>query len=157
LTKVGRSRGCALISARETKRKQYASELFHLTAAEIAEEEALYVEIKRMEQNERRYRADRDDLMRTVVGLDSGLIGLDQANGEGVVGLDKVSEAGGVADDRTRSGNEKRRCRRRRRPRSRKNRRLMTLRIVSIVCRRLRAAQRRRTSPPGIRSTSACT
>jgi DNA methyltransferase 1-associated protein 1 len=70
--------------------------LFHLTAAEIAEEEALYVEIKRMEQNERRYRADRDDLMRTVVGLDSGLIGLEQANGEGVVGLDKVSEAGGA-------------------------------------------------------------
>ncbi|KAK4684807.1 DNA methyltransferase 1-associated protein 1, partial [Tremellales sp. Uapishka_1] len=75
--------------ARETKRKQYASELFHLTAAEIAEEEALYVEVKRMEQNERRYRADRDDLMRTVMGLDSGLISLEQVNGEGVVGLSK--------------------------------------------------------------------
>ncbi len=43
-----------------------------------------------MEQNERRYRADRDDLMRTVMGLDSGLINLCQTNSEGVLGLDKV-------------------------------------------------------------------
>jgi DNA methyltransferase 1-associated protein 1 len=42
-----------------------------------------------MEQIERRYRADRDDLMRTVMGLDSGLINLDQANSEGVLGGDK--------------------------------------------------------------------
>lgn len=77
--------------ARETKRKQYASELFHLTAAEIAEEEALYIEVKRMEQNERRYRADRDDLMRTVMGLDSGLIDFDLNGAEAVFGADKVS------------------------------------------------------------------
>ena len=64
-----------------------------MTAAEIAEEEALYVEIKKMEQNERRYRADRDDLMRTVMGLDSGLVNLDQINGEGVVGLGQVSRS----------------------------------------------------------------
>ncbi|WVW80533.1 hypothetical protein I302_102518 [Kwoniella bestiolae CBS 10118] len=76
-------------SAREIKRKQYASELFHLTAAEIAEEEALYIEIKRMEQNERRYRADRDDLMRTVMGLDSGLVEFDQSNVETIFGIDK--------------------------------------------------------------------
>jgi len=78
-------------TGRETKRKQYASELFHLTTAEIVEEEALYVEIKRMEQNEMRYRADRDDLMRTIMGLDSGLVNLDQTNSEGVLGFDKVS------------------------------------------------------------------
>ncbi|OCF36012.1 SWR1-complex protein 4 [Kwoniella heveanensis BCC8398] len=75
--------------SREIKRKQYASELFHLTAAEIAEEEALYIEIKRMEQNERRYRADRDDLMRTVMGFDSGLITLDQSNVDNILGVDK--------------------------------------------------------------------
>nr|XP_019007840.1 SWR1-complex protein 4 [Kwoniella pini CBS 10737]OCF46621.1 SWR1-complex protein 4 [Kwoniella pini CBS 10737] len=80
----------AFDKAREIKRKQYASELFHLTAAEIAEEEALYVEIKRMEQNERRYRADRDDLMRTVMGLDSGLVEFDQSNVELIFGADKV-------------------------------------------------------------------
>ncbi|GMK57062.1 hypothetical protein CspeluHIS016_0309020 [Cutaneotrichosporon spelunceum] len=74
----------AFDKARETKRKQYASELFHLTAAEIAEEEALYLEVKRLEQNERRYRVDRDALMRSVIGLDSGLVSLDQKNAEGV-------------------------------------------------------------------------
>jgi len=45
------------------------------------------VEIKRLEQNERRYRADRDDLLRTVVGLDSDLVDMDQANIETVLGL----------------------------------------------------------------------
>nr|XP_019050766.1 SWR1-complex protein 4 [Kwoniella bestiolae CBS 10118]OCF29696.1 SWR1-complex protein 4 [Kwoniella bestiolae CBS 10118] len=79
----------AFDKSREIKRKQYASELFHLTAAEIAEEEALYIEIKRMEQNERRYRADRDDLMRTVMGLDSGLVEFDQSNVETIFGIDK--------------------------------------------------------------------
>ncbi|WWC92407.1 uncharacterized protein L201_007364 [Kwoniella dendrophila CBS 6074] len=78
--------------SREIKRKQYASELFHLTAAEIAEEEALYIEIKRMEQNERRYRADRDDLMRTVMGLDSGLVEFDQSNVEAIFGVDKSAK-----------------------------------------------------------------
>lgn len=42
-----------------------------------------------MEQIERRYRADRDDLMRTVMGLDSGLINLEGANSEGVLGSDR--------------------------------------------------------------------
>jgi len=45
------------------------------------------VEIKRLEQNERRYRADRDDLMRTVVGLDSGLIHMDQESVDAVLGV----------------------------------------------------------------------
>lgn len=58
-----------------------------MTAAEIAEEEALYLEVKRLEQNEKRYRADRDDLMRSVLGLDSGLVSLDQKNSEGVHSL----------------------------------------------------------------------
>lgn len=52
------------------------------------------MEVKRMEQNERRYGADRDELMRSIIGLDSGLVSLDQANREGVPGLDpKVSFA----------------------------------------------------------------
>lgn len=79
------------MSGREIKRKQYASELYHLTATEIAEEEALYVEVKRLQQVERRYRSDRDDLMRTVMGLDSGLMELDQDNTEAILGVDKVS------------------------------------------------------------------
>lgn len=62
-----------------------------MTAAEIAEEESLFLEVKRIEQNEKRYRADRDALLRSIMGLDSGVISLDQANSEGVVGVDRVS------------------------------------------------------------------
>lgn len=82
---------CRLTPDREVKRKRYASELFHLTSAEIAEEEALFLEVKRMEQDERRFRSERDVLMRSVMGLDSDLVDLSQHNGEGVVGMDKVS------------------------------------------------------------------
>jgi DNA methyltransferase 1-associated protein 1 len=39
---------------------------------------------------EKRYRADRDDLMRTVMGLDSGLVELDQDHTELILGVDKV-------------------------------------------------------------------
>jgi hypothetical protein len=79
------------LPAREVKRKQYASHLFHLSSSEIAEEEGLFLEIKKMEQNQRRYQAERDDLLRRTMGLDSGLVNLDQNNGEGVVGMDKVT------------------------------------------------------------------
>lgn len=44
-----------------------------------------------MEQTQRRYEADRDDLLRRVMGLDSGLVNLDQVHGEGVLGLERVS------------------------------------------------------------------
>lgn len=47
----------------------------------------MYLEVKRLEQNDKRYRADRDDLMRSVLGLDSGLVNLDQKNSEGVHSL----------------------------------------------------------------------
>ena len=50
----------------------------------------MYVEIKRMEQTQRRYSSDRDDLLRTVVGLDSGLVNIDSANVELILGVDKV-------------------------------------------------------------------
>jgi hypothetical protein len=40
----------------------------------MLEEESLYVELKRMEQTERRYRSDREELMRVMGGLDSGVI-----------------------------------------------------------------------------------
>lgn len=47
------------------------------------------MEIKRLEQNEKRYRADRDDLMRGVMGLDSGLVMVDSGNIEAVLGVNK--------------------------------------------------------------------
>jgi hypothetical protein len=40
----------------------------------MLEEESLYVELKRMEQTERRYRSDREELMRVMGGLDSGIL-----------------------------------------------------------------------------------
>lgn len=49
------------------------------------------MEVKRLQQVEKRYRADRDDLMRTIMGLDSGLVELDQENTETILGVDKVS------------------------------------------------------------------
>jgi DNA methyltransferase 1-associated protein 1 len=46
------------------------------TPEQIAEEEALFIEVKRLEQNERRFRKDRDDLLRTLSGVESGLADL---------------------------------------------------------------------------------
>jgi len=37
------------------------------------EEEALYIEIKKLEQNERRFKREREDLLRLLAGTDSGL------------------------------------------------------------------------------------
>jgi DNA methyltransferase 1-associated protein 1 len=62
-----------------------------LTASEIAEEEALFIEVKRMEQNGKRFRAERDDLMRNVVGFDSGLYNVDQSTLDTILGADKVN------------------------------------------------------------------
>ena len=58
---------------RETTRKKYVASLESRTSEQIAEEEALYIEIKRLEQNERRFKRDRDELLRTLLGVDSGL------------------------------------------------------------------------------------
>ncbi|KAF8450496.1 hypothetical protein L210DRAFT_956608 [Boletus edulis BED1] len=58
---------------REKMRKNYVASLEDRTPEEIAEEEALFVELKRLEQNERKFRKERDDLLRTLLGADSGL------------------------------------------------------------------------------------
>ncbi|KAJ7016564.1 hypothetical protein C8F04DRAFT_1342048 [Mycena alexandri] len=58
---------------REVLRKRYVTSLENRTPEQIAEEEALYMEIKRLEQNERRFKRDRDDLLRTIAGIESGL------------------------------------------------------------------------------------
>ncbi|KAJ1308988.1 hypothetical protein OPQ81_004670 [Rhizoctonia solani] len=61
---------------RETTRKEYLKGLFNRTPAQIAEEEALYIEMKRLQQNEARFARDREDILRTLGGLDSGLANL---------------------------------------------------------------------------------
>ena len=54
-------------------RKNYIASLEARTQEEIAEEEALFIELKRLEQNERKFRKERDELLRTLLGIDSGL------------------------------------------------------------------------------------
>lgn len=60
-------------AAQERMRKEYLRNLFDRTPEQIAEEEALYVEVKRLEADERRWAKDRDDLLRTQAGVESGL------------------------------------------------------------------------------------
>ncbi|CED84272.1 swr1-complex protein 4 [Phaffia rhodozyma] len=74
---------------REVARKTYANSLFQLSAQQIAEEEALYLECKRMEQQERKFKSERDDLMRMLGGFESGLVGLPGRSGETGAGGDK--------------------------------------------------------------------
>jgi DNA methyltransferase 1-associated protein 1 len=84
---------------KETTRKKYIASLLSRTPEEIAEEEALYLEIKRLEQTERRFRRERDDLLRTLLGVDSGLPELAQEDdGAGA----SASNANGPPDGKKR-------------------------------------------------------
>ena len=58
---------------RELTRKKYLVSLENRTPEQSVEEEALYIEIRRLEQNERRFKRERDELLRTLAGIDSGL------------------------------------------------------------------------------------
>ncbi|KAH9482579.1 SWR1-complex protein 4 [Psilocybe cubensis] len=58
---------------REMTRKKYIISLENRTPDQIAEEEALYIEVKRLEHNERKFKKERESLLRTLAGIDSGL------------------------------------------------------------------------------------
>lgn len=58
---------------RELHRKNYIAGLETRTQDQLFEEEALYTEIRRLEQTERRFRKDRDALLRMISGIESGL------------------------------------------------------------------------------------
>ncbi|TBU33025.1 hypothetical protein BD311DRAFT_749067 [Dichomitus squalens] len=58
---------------KETLRKQYVVSLVNRTPEQIAEEDALYLELERLKENERRFKKDRDELLRTLCGIESGL------------------------------------------------------------------------------------
>ncbi|KAL5487600.1 SWC4 [Sanghuangporus weigelae] len=58
---------------REMNRKAYITSLENRTAEEIIEEEALFLELKRLEQSERNFARDRDELVRIFEGIESGL------------------------------------------------------------------------------------
>ncbi|KAI0677239.1 hypothetical protein C8Q78DRAFT_1001816 [Trametes maxima] len=58
---------------REVMRKQYVISLENRTPEQIAEEDALYLELEKLKENERRFKKDRDELLRTLLGIESGL------------------------------------------------------------------------------------
>jgi len=89
---------------RELTRKRYLESLEQRTPDQIAEEEALYVEVRRLEQNERKFKRDRENLLRTLSGMDSGLPDMveDDPVAAGVMndGIFKVTKKKkGAADD----------------------------------------------------------
>ena len=54
-------------------RKQYVASLENRTPEQIAEEDVLYLELEKLKENERRFKKDRDELLRTLCGIESGL------------------------------------------------------------------------------------
>ncbi|SPO22755.1 related to SWC4 - component of the Swr1p complex [Ustilago trichophora] len=56
---------------REVERKKAVARLYTRTPEQLAEEEALYVEIRRIEQNEARYASEREELLRLLGGWES--------------------------------------------------------------------------------------
>ncbi|THV08368.1 hypothetical protein K435DRAFT_708105 [Dendrothele bispora CBS 962.96] len=58
---------------REQLRKKYVANLENRNPEQVQEEEALYLEVKRLEQNERKFKREREELLRTLAGIDSGL------------------------------------------------------------------------------------
>ena len=55
----------------EIERKRAVQNLFSRSAEQLAEEEALYVEMRRLEQNEARFAKERGDLLRLLGGWES--------------------------------------------------------------------------------------
>lgn len=55
----------------EVERKRAVEKLFSRTPEQLAEEEALYVEARRLEQNEAKFARERDDLLRLLGGWEA--------------------------------------------------------------------------------------
>jgi len=77
---------------RELTRKQYLRSLENRTPEQIAEEEALYLELKRLEQTERQFKKDREDLLRTLLGIESGLSDIQLGDDSSLHGLSSMPE-----------------------------------------------------------------
>jgi DNA methyltransferase 1-associated protein 1 len=56
---------------REVERKKAVARLFSRTPAQLAEEEALYIEARRIEQNEAKFAGEREELLRLLGGWES--------------------------------------------------------------------------------------
>lgn len=86
---------------REVMRKKYIMSLENRTPDQIAEEEALYVEVKRLEHNERKFKRDREALLRTLAGIDSGLPDIVEDDG---VPLGITGDASGTKTKKKKGG-----------------------------------------------------
>ena len=87
-----------LFTDKETLRKQYVASLENRTPEQIAEEDALYLELEKLKENERRFKKERDELLRTLCGIESGLPDI-PVDDEGLAGtaLDTKKKKKGVA------------------------------------------------------------
>ncbi|KAN0065675.1 swr complex subunit [Thecaphora frezii] len=91
---------------REVERKKALARLYTRTPAQLAEEEALYVEVRRIEQNEARFASEREELLRLLGGWESLPNSAPHsvaAAGSGVpallaIGSDEAGGASGSAD-----------------------------------------------------------
>ena len=81
-----------VFTERELTRKQYLRSLESRTPEQIAEEEALYLELKRLEQTERQFKKDREDLLRTLLGIESGLSDIQLGDDSSLHGLSSMPE-----------------------------------------------------------------
>ena len=90
-----------MFAERELTRKQYLRSLESRTPEQIAEEEALYLELKRLEQTERQFKKDREDLLRTLLGIESGLSDIQLGDDSSLHGLSSMPE---IKKSKKRSG-----------------------------------------------------
>lgn len=79
-------------------RKNYLLSLESRTPAQIAEEEALYIELKKIEQNERVFRRERDELLRNLLGVDSGLADLPIEDESGPAAASAIDNKSGAPE-----------------------------------------------------------
>lgn len=95
---------------REVERKKHVARLFSRTPQQLAEEEALYVEARRLEQNEAKFAAEREELLRLLGGwerLPNVRSETVAAAGSGVGGATPEEEASAEA---SRKANRKRKA-----------------------------------------------
>jgi DNA methyltransferase 1-associated protein 1 len=71
--------------AKEKSRREFIENLWNRDPATVAEEDILYLDLKRLEQTERKFARERDTLLRNLAGIESGLSGIDIQE-DGLVG-----------------------------------------------------------------------
>ena len=88
----------SVLSEIEITRKKYIESLTKRSEHEIAEEEALFIEIKRLEQDERRFARSREELLRVFAGAESGLpsVAIEDEAGAAILGEGKNKKKKGA-------------------------------------------------------------